>query len=60
MASSFMKRQKERQREEKQKEKEQKRLERERDKANKPEAAAGEDPDLVGIVPGPQPVVEWE
>ncbi|MBL8742529.1 MAG: hypothetical protein JNK04_15580 [Myxococcales bacterium] len=60
MASSFMKRQKERQREEKQKEKEQKRAERERDKANRPEAEAGVDPDLVGIVPGPQPVVDWE
>ena len=60
MASSFMKRQKERQREEKQKEKEQKRAERDRDKANKPEGEPGEDPDLAGIVPGPQPVVEWE
>ena len=60
MASSFMKRQKERQREEKQKEKEQKRAERDRDKANKPEGEPGVDPDLAGIVPGPQPCVEWE
>jgi len=39
---------------------EQKKAERDRDKASKPEAEAGVDPDLAGIVAGPQPVVEWE
>jgi|JI10StandDraft_1071094.scaffolds.fasta_scaffold4049072_2 hypothetical protein len=54
----FMKRQKERQRADKQKEKAQKRAERARDATRRPDGEAGVDPDLVGIVPGPQPVVE--
>jgi hypothetical protein len=49
------KRQKERERQEKQKEKEASRAARRKDKATKPDAAPGEDPDLAGIIPGPQP-----
>lgn len=52
---SVNKRLKERQRQEKQREKAAKRQDRARDKANKPEGAPGEDPDIAGIIPGPQP-----
>jgi hypothetical protein len=57
MPTSVNKRLKEKLRQEKQRDKAQKREDR---RANivRPEAAPGEDPDLVGIVPGPQPVVE--
>ena len=53
---SVNKRLKERQRQEKQREKAAKRQDRARDKANKPEGPAGEDPDIAGIIPGPQPL----
>ena len=53
--ASFMKRQKERQRQEKQREKNAKREERKREKVDKPAGAEGVDPDIAGIVPGPQP-----
>ncbi len=57
---SINKRQKERARQERQKEKEAKREDRKREKANKPATApGGEDPDIAGIVPGPQPPPEW-
>lgn len=56
---SFMKREKERQRDERQKEKAQRRQERDREKANRPPGEPGVDPDLAGIIPGPQPVVEY-
>jgi hypothetical protein len=52
---AFTKRQKERQRQEKQREKEAKRRQRREERAGS-STAAGEDPDLAGIVPGPQPV----
>jgi hypothetical protein len=52
------KRQKERARQEKQREKEQKVAERRKDKLARPDGAPGEDPDIAGIVPGPQPVLE--
>jgi len=52
------KRQKERHREEKRKEKEEKRQQRKTAKDERPAAAPGEDPDIAGIVPGPQPVPE--
>lgn len=53
----FLKRQKEQARQEKQKEK---RLAREQKKAAPKSASAdGEDPDLAGIVAGPQPTPEW-
>lgn len=57
---SVNKRQKERQRQERQREKTAKRDDRKRDKENNPVASTpGEDPDIAGIVPGPQPPPEW-
>lgn len=57
---SINKRQKERQRQERQRDKAAKREERKRDKANQPNATTpGEDPDIAGIIPGPQPPQEW-
>jgi hypothetical protein len=54
---SAAKRQKERARQEKQKEKAERRAQRLADKGKRPEGdAAGEDPDIAGIVPGPQPL----
>jgi hypothetical protein len=56
--TTFQKRQKERTRQDKQREKDAKRKQRRDDK---PERAAGEDgvdPDIAGIIPGPQPIVE--
>ncbi len=56
MASeTFKKRQKELARQNKQKEKAMRRQQRKDEKANRPPTASGEDPDLAGIVPGPQP-----
>ena len=55
---SIKKRDKERQRQERNVEKAQKRKERNDERAKKGPAVEGEDPDLAGIVPGPQPVVE--
>lgn len=52
----FTKRQKERQRQERQKEKEAKRHERRLQKGERPRD--GDDPDIAGIVPGPQPPLE--
>jgi hypothetical protein len=56
---SVNKRQKERQRQERQREKSAKREDRKRDKENKPATVAGEDPDIAGIVPGPQAPPDW-
>lgn len=53
---TFMKRQKELARLERQKEKTAKKLTKK--PTSKERGADGEDPDLAGIVPGPQPVVE--
>ncbi|MEW5741592.1 MAG: hypothetical protein AB1938_21925 [Myxococcota bacterium] len=53
------KRQKELARQEKQKEKEARREERKREKAERSPAAAGVDPDIAHITPGPQPIPEW-
>lgn len=50
-----LKRQKERARQEKQRDKDASRLERRKDKNARADGAPGEDPDLAGIVPGPQP-----
>jgi hypothetical protein len=57
MASeTFKKRQKELARQQKQKEKAQRRLQRKEEKANTDESRTdGEDPDIAGILPGPQP-----
>lgn len=54
---SVKKRQKEMERRERQKQKEVKRAER-RQGVKVPRAEGEEDPDLAGIVPGPQPVAE--
>lgn len=56
MASeTFKKRQKELARQNKQKEKALRRLQRKEEKANAEPPADGEDPDIAGIRPGPQP-----
>jgi hypothetical protein len=55
------KRQKEKERQEKQREKDARRAERKKEKSEKPKRLPGEpDPDLAGIVPGPQPLPEEE
>ena len=56
-SATFAKRQRENQRREKAKDKEQRKAER-RKSVDSPAVAEGEDPDIAGIVPGPQPVVE--
>jgi hypothetical protein len=53
-----LKRQKERARQEKQREKNANRLERRKNKGPRDPASPAEDPDIAGIVPGPQPPVE--
>jgi hypothetical protein len=53
---SVNKRLKERNRQDKQKEKEAKREQRKQEKLQRPTSAGGEDPDIAGIVPGPQPI----
>lgn len=55
---TFLKRQKERARQEKQRLKAEKRAQRKADR-EPTDAALGEDPDIAGIVPGPQPL-PWE
>lgn len=50
-----MKRQKERARQEKQREKDASRVERRKEKGVRGPDGTGEDPDIAGIVPGPQP-----
>ncbi|HLL52974.1 MAG TPA: hypothetical protein VK447_05470 [Myxococcaceae bacterium] len=53
------KRQKELARQQKQQEKAEKRTQRKREKADRPDRPEGEaDPDIAGIVPGPQPPLE--
>lgn len=59
MPVSVNKRLKEKARQEKQQDKASKREQRKVDKDNRPEPAPGEDPDIAGIIPGPQPVEEW-
>jgi hypothetical protein len=44
---------------ERKKEKEQRRTENRERKANTPVRSGEEDPDLVGMVPGPQPKPDW-
>jgi hypothetical protein len=53
-----LKRQKERERQDKQREKEEKRKQRRLDKSRSAPGSEGEDPDIAGIVPGPQPLEE--
>jgi hypothetical protein len=58
MASTPQKRQKESKRLEKKNEKAAARKQRREESAQRPESAHGVDPDIAGIVPGPQPVTE--
>jgi hypothetical protein len=60
MASNptFQKRQKERARQEKQREKDAERKQRRDQKTPRVAGEPGVDPDIAGIIPGPQPVVE--
>jgi hypothetical protein len=60
--ATFQKREKERERVQKQKEKETRRLEAKERKATVTTVSSGgEDPDIAGIRPGPQPLPEqWE
>jgi hypothetical protein len=55
---SFTKRQKERARQDRQRDKRIEKEARKRAKAERPDAPPGEDPDIAGIVPGPQPTVD--
>jgi hypothetical protein len=55
MNPSVNKRQKERAREERQRDKAEKKKQRREEKAPKASLPAGVDPDIAGIVPGPQP-----
>ena len=57
-ARSFAKKQRERNRQERQKEKAARRAEIREMKKDRPSREAGPDPDLEGIVPGPQPPPE--
>jgi hypothetical protein len=52
------KRQKESARRDYQRKKEEKKEQRKREKAERPPLAPGEDPDIAGIIPGPQPKLE--
>jgi hypothetical protein len=52
---SFRKRERERSRQERARNKEQRRQERRNEKSDRPPAPDGVDPDIAGIVPGPQP-----
>jgi hypothetical protein len=52
------KRQKEAARRDYQRRKEEKKEQRKREKAEKAPGAPGEDPDIAGIIPGPQPRLE--
>ena len=58
---SFSKRQKEQKRREQRQVKEDKARQRKLEKEQQPGAPAGVDPDIAGIVPGPQPLPEqWD
>jgi hypothetical protein len=61
MAISVNKRLKEKARSDRARDKEAKRQQRKEEKGGRPEPTAdGEDPDIAGIVPGPQPLEEWQ
>ncbi len=58
---TFQKREKEKARVQKQKEKESRRVESKERRADQPASFGGEDPDIAGIRPGPQPLPEqWD
>ena len=56
--TTFNKRQRERAQVERQRAKEEERQARKRAKADRPAAVDGVDPDIAGIIPGPQPRIE--
>jgi hypothetical protein len=58
MNPSLNKRQRERDRKDHQKAKADKRKQRREERTQRPAGAPGEDPDIAGIVPGPQPPQE--
>lgn len=58
MSTTFLKREKEKQRQERAREKSEERARRKADKPTRAPGEEGEDPDLAGIVPGPQPPLE--
>jgi hypothetical protein len=58
MPISLNKRLKEKARQERMQDKSSKREQRKVEKNNRPASAPGEDPDIAGIVPGPQPIPE--
>jgi hypothetical protein len=58
-APGATKRLKELARQQKQREKAEKREQRKREKAERPTPEGSEDPDIAGIVPGPQPPLEF-
>lgn len=59
--TTFLKRQRERDRQQKQKEKAERRREIKARKTEAPRIEGGEDPDIAGILPGPQPLPDqWE
>ncbi|HXK19374.1 MAG TPA: hypothetical protein VNG33_16300 [Polyangiaceae bacterium] len=59
MPISANKRLKEKARQDRQRDKAQQREQRKIEKDNRPAAAPGEDPDIAGIIPGPQPIEEF-
>jgi len=60
MSTSVNKRNKEKQRQERQREKEAKRQQRRDQKETRVTSESGVDPDIAGIVPGPQPIEETD
>jgi hypothetical protein len=56
--TTFRKRERERALQQKQQDKALKRKERKAERTDKTDGAPGEDPDIAGIVPGPQPPAE--
>ena len=58
MQTKSNKRQKEMARLERRKEKDEQRMQRRKEKAERPPRVEGEDPDIAGIVAGPQPIPE--
>ena len=56
--TTFEKRRKELARQQHRKDKEEKRLQRQKEKEERPPPAGDEDPDIAGVVPGPQPLPE--
>ena len=56
--TTFEKRRKELARQQHRKDKEEKRLQRQKEKDERPPPAGDEDPDIAGVVPGPQPLPE--